>query len=175
VPDGPSRRAVLVASAAALPLAVAGCRGTMALGTPPRPSAAVTRLRDQIAAEQLWVARSGAVGAGPARDPGLRPVLSALLAEHEQHLRLLRSRLVPGSPRAAGAGPGPGVPARPVPAADLASAHRAVAYLAAAEQAASDRLLAQVGLVPPALAQILASIAASEATHGPALRAAGAG
>ncbi len=178
MPDGPSRRAVLVASAAALPLAVAGCRGTMALGTPPRPSAAVTRLRAQISAEQLMVARYRAVLAGtlpPGGAPAVRRVLSALLAEHEQHLRLLRSRLVPGSPRAAGAGPAPAVPARPVPAADLASARHAVAYLASAEQAASDRLLAQVGLVPPALAQLLASIAASEATHVPALRAAGAG
>lgn len=168
--DGPTRRAMLVASAAALPLAVTACRGTMALGTAPQPAPAVTRLRAQIAAERLMVARYQAVLAGPASSGSAHTLLTALLGEHEQHLRLLASRLVPGSPQAAGAGPGPALPARPVPAADLASRSRAVAYLAAAEQAASDRLLAQIGHVPPSLAQALASIAASEATHVPALQ-----
>lgn len=172
MPDGPTRRAVIAASVAALPLAVAGCRGTMALGTPPGPTAAAIRLRDQITAERLMVARYQAVLAAPGSPGAARAVLAALLAEHQQHLRALRSRLLPGSPRAAGAGPGPAIPARPVPAADLAAAGRALAYLAAAEQAASDRLLALVGHVPPALAQLMASIAASEATHVPVLHAA---
>jgi hypothetical protein len=43
-----------------------------------------------------------------------------------------------------------------------------------AERAASDRLLSQVPEVPPELAQLFASISASEATHLIALHAAGA-
>jgi hypothetical protein len=47
----------------------------------------------------------------------------------------------------------------------------AISYLGAAEQAASDRLLGEVLQVPPSLAQLFASISASEATHVPVLAA----
>ncbi len=49
---------------------------------------------------------------------------------------------------------------------DLAGA---LANLAAAEQAAAQRLATGLLAVPPSLAQLLASISASEATHVPVL------
>jgi hypothetical protein len=47
-----------------------------------------------------------------------------------------------------------------------------VIALEEAEQAASDRLIGQLAALPPSLAQLFASIAASEATHVPYLQAA---
>jgi hypothetical protein len=169
----PTRRVVLAAGAA-LPLLVAGCRGTQALGTPPRPSAAVRHLRAAIAAEQVMVVSYQRVLAmladGRAADgsgPAARATLAGLLAEHQDHLRQLRSRLAPGSPRAAGSGPLPSPSVTGLPAAP----RLAISYLGRAEQAASDRLLSQVLLIPPSLAQLFASISASEATHVPVLAA----
>ena len=109
MPADPSRRA-LIAAAAALPLLAAGCRGTEALGTPPRPAPDVGRLRSAIEAEELMVARYRAalrlLGGGTAG-----ATLGTVLAEHSDHLRQLRARLVPGSPRAAGSRPVPRPPA----------------------------------------------------------------
>ena len=171
----PTRRALLAATAV-LPLLVAGCRGTQALGTPPQPSAAVRRLRSAIAAELAMVASYQSVIAllaGGRADagygPAARATLAGLLDEHQQHLRLLRSRLAPGSPQAAGSGPVAASSVGPVPRAPA----QAISYLGRAEQAASDRLLGDVLLVPPSLAQLLASISASEATHVPVLAATG--
>lgn len=165
----PTRRA-LIAATAALPLLAAGCRGAAALGTPPRPAPDVAVLRDAIVAEDQMIARyraairllSGGAGAGP--------TLARLLAEHEQHARQLRARLIPGSPRAAGSEPLPGPAAPVLPR----TPHQALGYLSRAEHAAAQRLLAQVPRLPPAAAQLFASISASEATHVPALHAAGA-
>jgi hypothetical protein len=168
----PTRRAVLAATAL-LPLLAAGCKGTQALGTPPQPASDVGRLREAIAAEQVMVARYQAavrlVRDGPAAGTGTGPAASAtlarLLTEHEEHLHQLRARLIPGSPLAAGAGPLPSPAAQRLPSGVPA----AITYLRSAEQDASDRLLGQVGMVPAALAQLFASISASEATHVPAL------
>ena len=172
----PTRRVVLAASAG-LPLLVAGCRGTEVLSTPPQPSAAVRRLRAAIAAEQLMVVRyqrviallAGGRAAAAGTGPAARATLAGLLAEHQDHLRQLRSRLVPGSPQAAGSGPLPRATAAGVPA----GPRQAIGYLGRAEQAASDQLLNDVLLVPPSLAQLLASISASEATHALILGARG--
>ncbi|HUZ27105.1 MAG TPA: hypothetical protein VMV07_25430 [Streptosporangiaceae bacterium] len=173
----PTRRAVLAATAVLPLLLVAGCRGTQALGTPPQPAPDVARLRAAILAEEEMVASyQGAIrllhdgpAAGPGRGPATSATLAALLAEHQEHLRRLRSRLVPGSPRAAGSAPPPAPKAPVLPA----TAPAVISYLSRAEQAASDRLLGQLPHVPASLAQLLASISASEATHVPALRAAG--
>jgi hypothetical protein len=170
VPADPTRRA-LVAAAAALPLLAAGCRGTEALGTPPQPTPDVATLRAAILAEELMVARYRAAaqrlgGGGPAGN-----AVSTLLAEHSDHLRQLRARLVPGSPLAAGSRPLP----RPRPPVLPTAPRQVISYLSRAELTASNQLIAQVADVPPALAQLLASIAASEATHVPLLRRAGAG
>jgi hypothetical protein len=163
---GPTRRAMLAASAAAVPLLLSGCRGIQALGTPPPPAPDIRLLRSVIAAEQLMIARyrTAIRQAGAAGPPGKAAVtgLSALLAEHEQHLAQLRARLTepagypqPPSPTVSASGP-----------AGLAPV---LAALAAGEQAASDRLASQLLAVPPSVAQLLASISASEATHVPVL------
>jgi hypothetical protein len=171
----PSRRAVLVA-AAGLPLLVAGCRGAAALGSPPVPAADVTVLQTATVAEQAMVTRyqgairllrdSSAVGSG--NGPAAAATLAALLTEHQEHLRQLRSRLTPGSPLAASPTAVPSAaPTLP------ATAQQAITALGPAEQAASDWLLSRVPQVPASLAQLLASICASEATHVPALAALG--
>lgn len=170
-------RRILLAGAATLPLLAGGCRGTMALGTPPQPAPDVGILRAATATEQALVMRYQdalrLLHAAPATgsEPALSAILARLLAEHQQHLSQLRSRLIPGSPRAAGSGPlRVRRPARP------ATTGQAVTGLISAEQAASDQLLRQVTApgVPASLAQLLASISASEATHVPVLRRAGA-
>jgi len=160
----PTRRVVL-AAAATLPLAAAsGCDGVDVLAAPPRPAPDVGQLRAAISAEQLMVARYAAVlaSATGAVAAALRP----LLAEHQAHLAQLRSRLIvpAGSPT-----PPPRPPAgRPaVPSAPGA----AVAFLREAEQAAAAALLGRLPQAPASLAQLFASIAASEATHVPVLGA----
>jgi hypothetical protein len=172
----PTRRAVLTA-AVALPLVLAGCKGTMALGSPPQPGADVDQLHAALASEALLIASYRAVlrqrrdgGSGAGSGPATGAILATLLAQHEDHQRQLHDRLVPGAPQAAGSGPLPSPHLPTLPAGN----GPALDYLSKAEQAASDRLLDRVSLVPPALAQLFASIAAAEATHVPVLRAAGA-
>jgi hypothetical protein len=164
----PTRRRVMAAAAAALPLAaVSGCSGLKVLGTPPPPPADIVSLQAAIAAEQVMVDRyravlSDAAGAAPA----LTPVLSPLLTEHLAHLSQLRSRLIVPAGSAASASPSPpGRSAKNVPAAPAAS----VAFLRAAEQAAAAAMRSRVPHAPAALAQLYASISASEATHVPVL------
>ena len=154
-----TRRCVLAAAAAALPLAVAGCKGIEALGSPPKPAPDVAVASAAVAVERQLIAHYGAVlGAVPALAATLRP----LLAQHHEHLALLRARLiVPAggqplpTPRATARGPAP-VPGTPV---------AALGYLRDAEDAAATALLARLAAAPPSLAQLLASISASEATH----------
>lgn len=166
----PTRRAV-VAAAAALPLLIAGCKGTQALGTPPGPAPDVARLRGAIRAEQDLVASYQAMLGRPGAGHGSEhAILTAVLTEHQAHLQQLRARLIPGSPRAAGSAPQAAARAAALPA----DPRQALGELLRAERAASDRLLSQVPEVPPALAQLFASISASEATHVLALHAAGA-
>jgi hypothetical protein len=171
----PSRRALL-AAAAGLPLLLAGCRGAAALGTPPVPAPDVAVLRTAIAAEQTMVTRyqtairllRDSSAAGSSNGPTAGATLAALLAEHQEHLRRLRSRLIPGSPLAVR----PALAPSPAPT-PPATAQQAITDLGLAEQAASDWLLSRVPEVPASLAQLLASICASEATHVPALAAIG--
>jgi hypothetical protein len=165
----PTRRVVLAATAA-LPFLVTGCKGVAALESIPRPPRDVVLLRAAISAEQLMIARYEAViamlrgGSG-----GLPSVLLPLLGQHRQHLAQLRSRLIVPAGAAPAASPGRSSPSsRPPPAPALA-----IAYLQAAEQDASARLLDQLLAAPTSLAELLASIAASEATHVPVLEAAG--
>jgi hypothetical protein len=166
----PTRRVVL-AAAALLPLAAAsGCASVNVLATPPSQAPAVGLLRAAIAAEQVMIAHYGAVlhGAGAA---GLDPALEPLLAEHRAHLAQLRSRLVIPAGGAASASPSPSgratEAAPPVPTAPAA----AIAFLKKAEAAAATALLARLVTAPSSLAQLFASISASEATHVPVLDA----
>lgn len=167
--SGPARRAVLGAAAAALPLLLTACQGVQALEAPPPPPVDVRRLTAAISAEQLMVARYRAALALPTvTGTHVRAALASVLAEHREHLAQLRTRLV----EPAGASPSPSATARApaLPPGDMAST---LGLLENAEQSASDRLISYLPAVPPALAQLFASVAASEATHVPFLRAAG--
>jgi hypothetical protein len=158
---GATRRSVL-AAAASLPLVAAGCsKGVGALGTPPSPSPDVAILRDAIDGETFMISRYSAVlTAVPALAGSLRP----LLEQHHEHLARLRARLI--EPRASSQ-PEPTPPAAATPAGPQAPGTPAAAqdYLRLAERTAASTLLGQITAAPPALAQLLASIAASEATH----------
>jgi hypothetical protein len=173
---GPARRTLLIASAAALPVLLTACKGIQALGTPPPPPADVETLRNAIEHEAVLVASYAALtaaapggqagaGAGAGATGGGRTAaaLAVVLADHRQHLAQLKSRLVePAGHSSAAAGRDPG----------RGSVIPTIAQLEQAEQAASDRLIASLAGLPPTLAQLFASIAASEATHVPYLRAA---
>jgi len=178
VAAGPTRRVVLAASATAVPLLVSACRGVRDLGTPPPPARDIRLLRSAIAAERLLVAKyraatghAASAGAGQALS-----VLAGLMAEHEQHLAQLSARLIepghqpeqvspaPGSSDAVVAGQG-GLLASPAAFAST------IAALVADEQSAASRLSTQLLAVPASLAQLMASISASEATHVPVLHA----
>jgi hypothetical protein len=161
-----TRRCVLAAAAAALPLVVAGCKGIGALGTPPKPAPEVAVVQGAITVENYLITRYGAVLAAV---PGLAGELRPLLAQHHEHLARLRARLIiplggPPTPS-----PKPTPSAAPVPG----TAGGAVAYLRDAENEASASLLAHLDTAAPSLAQLLASISASEATHALILGARG--
>jgi hypothetical protein len=173
---GPPRRAVLAAVATAVPLLVTGCRGIQVLGSPPGPAPDIRLLRSLIAAEEAMVARyrtaiaqagSATGGGAPAAGQSSQAVaagLTTILGEHEQHLARLRDRVIePATYRPSA----PGSHAAEVPA----GLDGLLATLASYEQAASSKLNAAVLATPPSVAQLLASIAASEATHVPALGA----
>ncbi len=90
-----------------------------------------------------------------------RRTLESLLGQHEQHLARLKAMLV--------IPPSPSHPAASHPAASPPPARVSTARLRAAERASATRLVQQLATAPPALAQLLASIAASDATHVTAL------
>ena len=166
--DGtPSRRAVLGAVVrgaplAAAPLVLAACRGVQVLGSPPPPPADIRALSAAIKAEEQLVATySAALGALPGGDTPAELAVRTVQAEHAAHLLQLKSRLIEPARH-------PSATPRPVtiPPGTTSSILQG---LGQAEQAASDRLLGQLHALPPALAQLFASIAASEATHVPYL------
>jgi hypothetical protein len=169
-------RALPAAAGTAAPLLLASCRGLQVLGAPPPPPADVLVLRAAISAEEIMVARYAAalsdlgttMPPSPARsDTASVIAVRAVHAEHAEHLARLRARLVePSGSSSSSPSPAPSVQVTGSPAAVLS-------MLEQAEQAASDRLLSQLGGLPGSLAQLFASIAASEATHVPFLRAAG--
>jgi hypothetical protein len=169
VSDIVPRRRVLLASAAALPLLLgaAGCRSSDVF-TGPDPLAGrpplghdVLTLQAVIAAEENMIdlyqlAIGGDSGTTRAR------TLRSLLAQHQQHLVQLKARLI--VPPGASPSPSPSS-ASPSPRASTVSITR----LRAAERASAADLVRRLATAPPALAQLLASIAASDATHATAL------
>jgi hypothetical protein len=179
VPDILPRRRVLAASAAALPalLAIAGCRSSDAFAGPdplagrPALSPDVITLQEAIKAERAMIALYQAAVNG-----GTRPArtLEGLLAEHRQHLSRLQARLVlpPGS-GSASPSPSPSSSPSPSPSSSPSSSRArgrvTIAQLRAAERASATDLVRRLVSVPPALAQLFASIAASDATHVVAL------
>jgi hypothetical protein len=168
---GVSRRRLLGAAAAALPILVTGCKGVQSLGTPPPPVPNIVTLRSAIAAEQLMVARYTAMLSllQSQQDAALAAAIRSVQADHGAHLVQLKSRLIVPAGSALALSPSP-TPSASVGLTGGVSAD--VAVLEQAEQAASDRLIGQLAVLPPSLAQLFASIAASEATHVPYLQAA---
>lgn len=178
----PTRRVMLAAAAAGsfgLAGSLAGCKGIATLGQVPKPSPDVVTLEHAIAAEELMVATyraaadqlaaSGAAGGGAAGGAAERlgTAVVAIQAEHQAHLARLRARLeLP--PRLAKT---KFRAARPSPL--PADRQGIIGALVADERAAAARLTSQLLDAPPALAQLMASIAASEAAHVVYLRRAG--
>jgi hypothetical protein len=158
-----SRRRMLAVATMMLPVAVtASCGVPDLLAPPPGPSPSVRTLRAAITAEQALVeAYRRVLDTYPALTASLHP----FLAQHEDHLAELKSRLIIP----------PHVKATPLPtpraASPPASARAAVTMLGDAERAAAAAQLGRLAAATPSLAQLLASIAASEATHAVALSA----
>lgn len=166
-PAGPSRRALLATVAGGVPLAVVltACEGVQVLGTPPPPPRDVRVLRAAIAAEEHMVTTyTSAIAGLPAGKAGVIAAVRTVQAEHAAHLAELRSRLIEP------AGPSRRPAATPPATAPPGGLTSLLQSLEQAEQAASDRLIGQLDGLPPALAQLFASIAAAEATHVPFLR-----
>ena len=163
-----SRRRVLTTAVAGSAIAAtASCGVPEALRKPPGLSASVRKLRASITAEQGLVDSYHAV---IRRYPQLSALLNSFLGQHQQHLAQLQGRLIVPPhvtmspvPSPAEAGPASAAPA------SASSAGAAVALLVKAEQNAAAAQLGRLSRVPPSLAQLLASIAASEATHAAAL------
>jgi hypothetical protein len=156
------RRRLLIASATALPLLLTttGCRsadlfaGPDPLGAPPPLARSTVVLESVITAEVALISLYESAASGGSG------VLARLLAEHRDHLARLRSRLIvpAGSSRP---------PVVPTPRPDPAPA--SVSALRDAEQQSAASLVRRLSGVEPALAQLFASIAASDASHVAAL------
>ena len=86
-----TRRRVLAAAAAALPLVMAGCKGIAALGNPPEPAPDVAVAGAAVTVEQQLIAHYAAVLSAL---PGLAATLRPLLAQHHDHLARLQARLI---------------------------------------------------------------------------------
>jgi hypothetical protein len=160
---------VLTASAlAALAAGVAGCTSGTAWpwAQPPRPAPDVAVLHEVIDAEYTMISRYTAVLSA---HPGLAAALSPVLAEHREHLAQLRARLVvPAGASGAELTAPPRLRRMRPPAGQAA----ALGYLRSAERAAASVLVSRLASVPPSLAQLMASIGASEATHAALLSSA---
>jgi hypothetical protein len=141
----PSRRQVLSGTVVALSAACTSHRADRP--APPDPDVALTA--DAVAREQaLLDAYDAALGA----DPSLVAELGPYRADHAAHLAALRP--------SAAASPTPTAPG-PVPG----QAARTRAGLAAAERAAAAAHATATTTASPRLAGLLASLAASEASH----------
>jgi hypothetical protein len=153
----------MLAAMATGSLTLAGCKGIAVLGAVPKPGTEVVVLEHAIIAEELMVMRYEAVlSSGAPRRASA--VLQHVHAEHLAHLEQLRSRLI--LPRRLASHRLSLVSPRLSPAPPLPQGwHRVLATLAAAETGASDRLIGWIPAAPPALAQLMASIAAAEAAH----------
>jgi len=161
----PRRRALIASAALPLLLAVAGCRSSDAFagpdplaGRPPLGHDVLT-LQAVIAAEENLIALYR-TAIGPDQGTARLRTLRSLLSQHEQHLAQLKTMLVipPGM------SPSPARPAASATARPRAG-RVSTARLRAAERASAASLVQQLGGMPPALAQLFASIAASDATH----------
>lgn len=183
-----SRRRLLIASATTLPLLITttGCSsadlfaGPDPLGAPPPLAPDTVALEAAIAAEVQLISQyksvmsgtSGAAGDSGSGGSG-RHVLAAVLAQHSEHLVQLRARLIvpPGASASESPSPSGSPAAAATHTAGSGRGAETIAELRAAERQSVATLLRQLTAVEPALAQLLASIAASDATHATALGA----
>jgi hypothetical protein len=166
---------MLLASAAALPLLLGtgGCRSSDVFtgpdplaGRPPLGQDVLT-LQAVIAAEEgmIDLYRAAISGDSGKHRAARARTLRALLAQHEQHLARLKARLIMP----------PGMSPSPSPSPDgsgstfFSGGPVSMAQLRAAERTSAANLVRRLATAPPALAQLLASIAASDATHVTAL------
>lgn len=162
-----SRRRVLTAVAGGSALAVtASCGVPDGLKRPPGLSASVRTLRAAITAEQALVDSYSQV---IRRYPQLSARLNSFLSQHQEHLAQLKGRLIVPPHVTMSPVPSPAASAASPAPASANSASAAVALLVRAEQNAAAGQLGRLTGAPPSLAQLLASIAASEATHAVAL------
>lgn len=151
-----SRRQLLAASPT-LPLflALSACKRPAVLNAPPTVAPQTQMLLHAVTDELnlIWIYNKVA-----ASYSSLAPALAPLRAEHEAHLARLRARIIEP--------PGDRVPdtvtARPA----LGTTEGSVlTQLRSAEQAAVRTLMGRLPGASPSLAQLYASIAASESTH----------
>lgn len=142
-------------------LALSACKGPAVLSAPPSVSPQTQTLLRAVTAEQnlVWIYNKAI-----AAYSGLAPTLAPLRAEHEAHLVQLRARVIEPT-------------GKPVPdtvtvkPALGATKDAALVQLRAAEQAAVTTMMSRLNGASPSLAQLYASIAASEATHVSVLNA----
>ena len=148
---------MLAASTTTLPLflALSACAGPDPLAGPPPLSADVRTLLRAVTAEQNLISLYKRTMAAYS---ALAPTLAPLLAEHQAHLQQLRARIIepPGKTVPAKVTSRPAIPG---------TSSAALAQLRTAEQDASTAQLRRLAGAAPSLAQLYASIAASEATH----------
>jgi hypothetical protein len=152
-----SRRQLLAASPGTLPLflALSACKGPAVLSPPPSVSPQTQALLHAVTAELnlIWIYNKAM-----ATYSGLAPALAPLRAEHEAHAAQLRGRVIEP--------PGKHAPDTVTERPALGSTRAAaLLQLRAAEQAAVKALIGRLNGASPSLAQLYASIAASESTH----------
>jgi hypothetical protein len=126
----------------------------------------VITLQAVIAAEQAMIALYQVAVHGDPRPTGRARGLEGLLAQHRQHLGQLVARLIlPSGEPSASFSPSTSPSAAPT----TGPGRVTIAQLRAAERASATNLVRRLVTVPPDLAQLFASIAASDATHAVAL------
>ena len=148
-----SRRQLLGASP--LLLILCGCDKPAVLSAPPVPTRQTKVLLEAVTAEQnlIWLYDNAS-----ATYPQLNDVLATLRAEHAAHLTQLRATVVEP--------PGKHVPTTVTQKPVIGKTHQdALIQLRGAEQGAVAALMGRLEGASPSLAQLYASIAASETTH----------
>jgi hypothetical protein len=182
---GPARRVVLTIPALAVPaVSAAGCAGSSKPGGLTRAQVdADAQARARVAASETeLIARYDAALALPevSGNPALAARLSGVRAEHAGHLAAVRTPGAASGPSPSPPSAGPSSRTNPSPgpsqsppspgatttsSAPPADAKTAVAGLVTAEHAAASRLTADVLAMDGPMAQLLASISASESGH----------
>lgn len=156
---GPTRRAVLGGSAAAVLATVTGCTKVSPAAAPP-PGPEVGLLEGVIHDEAALIALYAAV---MTEHQSLGERLRPLQDHHAQHLAVLKRHYVPGTDS------GTATP-EPRPSATAPTGQsRALSALRSAERKAAAARAGEVGRATPGLAQLLASIGACEAAHAQVL------